>query len=207
MKSRSSSRSRRTRSSELLCAAAAAAALPLCAAAAGADPAVYNVEPALTTAEFSVNHLGLWKPRWRFDRTQGTIVFDAERHSGSIDFAIDAASVDTGWGVRDAFLRGEQMFDAERYPVVRFRSTMLVFERGRLIGAAGELTLRNVTRPVALKIHRLHCGPEGDAEREGCEAGAATSIKRSDFGMSYASPLIGDDIDLSFQVTAFRVSP
>ena len=198
--------SRRTRSRRFLC-AVAAAALSLGAAAAGAAPAVYRVEPALTLAEFSVNHLGLWKPRWRFDRTQGTIVLDPERRSGSIDFVVDAASVDTGWSARDAFLRGKQMFDAERYPVVRFRSTALVFERERLIGAAGELTLRDVTRPVALRIERLRCGGEGDGGRDACDAGVAASIRRSDFGMSYAFPLIGDDIDLSFEVTAFRVSP
>jgi polyisoprenoid-binding protein YceI len=181
--------------------------LALGTAAAAAGPAVYRVEPALTMAEFSVSHFGLWKPRWRFDRTQGTIVLDPEQHSGSIDFVIDAASVDTGWSVRDSFLRGKEMFDAERYPEVRFRSTALVFDRERLIGVAGELTLRNVTRPVALRIDRLHCGREGDGEREGCGAGVATSIKGSDFGMSYASALISDDIDLSFQVTAFRVPP
>ena len=67
--------------------------------------------------------------------------------------------------------------------------------------------MRDVTRPVALKVERLECGKEPEGGREGCGAGVATSIKRSDFGMNYALTLIGDDIDLSFQVTAFRVRP
>ena len=51
----------------------------------------------------------------------------------------------------------------------------------------------------------MQCGRDADGEREGCGAGAVSTIKRSDFGLTYASGLVGDDIDLSFQVTAFRV--
>ncbi len=91
------------------------------------------------------------------------------------------------------------MFDSAHYPVVRFHSTQLVFDREILIGVAGELTLRDVTRPVVLKIERLECGREPDSGREGCGAGVATSIKRSEFGMNYALTRVGDDIDLSFQ--------
>jgi polyisoprenoid-binding protein YceI len=168
---------------------------------------VYRVEPEFTYAEFAVSHLGLSRQRGHFGRTQGTIVLDAEQHSGSIDFVVDATSIDTGWNARDEFLRGENMFDAAHYPVVRFHSTHLIFDRERLIGVDGELTLRDVTRPVALKVERLECGKEPESGREGCGAGVATSIKRSHFGMNYALTLIGDDIDLSFQVTAFRVLP
>ncbi|HEV8553350.1 MAG TPA: YceI family protein [Casimicrobiaceae bacterium] len=168
---------------------------------------VYRVEPELTYAEFAVSHIGLARQRGHFGRTHGTIVLDSEQHSGSIDFVVDATSIDTGWNVRDEFLRGENMFDAAHYPVVRFHSTQLIFDRERLIGVDGELTLRDVTRPVALKVERLECGREPDSGREGCGAGVATSIKRSDFGMNYAPTLIGDDIDLSFQVTAFRIRP
>jgi polyisoprenoid-binding protein YceI len=175
------------------------------AAAAAAAPVVYRIEPEFSYAEFAVSHIGLSKQRGHFSRTNGTIVLDPEQHSGSIDFTVDVTSVDTGWNTRDEFLRGEAMFDAAHYPVVHFRSTQLVFDRESLIGVAGELTLRDVTRPVALKIERLECGREPDGGREGCGAGVATTIKRSEFGMNYALTLVGDDIDLSFQVTAFRV--
>ena len=190
------------------CALAIAASLALGGApAAAAAPVGYRIEPESTYAEFAVSHLGLSRQRGHFGQTHGTIVLDPEKHSGSIDFVVDVASIDTGWNLRDEFLRGESMFDATRYPVVRFHSTQLVFDRERLIGVAGELTLRDVTRPVALKVERLECGREPDGGREGCGAGVATSIKRSEFGMNYALALVGDDIDLSFQVTAFRVRP
>ena len=61
-----------------------------------------------------------------------------------------------------------------------------------------------VTRPVLLKIRRLDCGRTTD-DREGCGADVVATIRRSEFGMNYALGMVGDEIDLSFQVTAFRV--
>ena len=175
------------------------------AAGASAAPDVYRVDPELSSTEFAVRHLGLSTQHGRFGRMEGTIVIDKEDHTGAIDFVVDATTVDTGWRARDAWLRGEDMFDIARFPVMRFRSTQLVFNQDRLIGIAGLLTLRDVTRPVTLRIDRMQCGRDADGDREGCGAGAVSTIKRSDFGLTYALGLVGDDIDLSFQVTAFRV--
>lgn len=182
-------------------------AMPFAGAAAGVAPEVYRVDPELTNAQFAVSHMGMSLQRGHFGRTRGTIVLDPEAHTGRIDFVVDASSVDTGWAARDAFLRGEDMFDTAHYPVVRFRSTRLTFESARLIAVAGELTMHNVTRPVDLHVARLDCGKDPDSGREGCGAEVDTVIKRSDFGMNYALGMVGDDIGLSFQVTAFRVPP
>ncbi|HEX3633186.1 MAG TPA: YceI family protein [Casimicrobiaceae bacterium] len=167
---------------------------------------IYRVDPDLTNAEFAVSHLGLSIQRGHFGRTRGTIAIDSGAHTGRIDFIVDASSIDTGWAARDAFLRGEDMFDTARYPVMRFRSTRLAFDSARLVGVSGELTMHNVTRPVELHVVRLECGKDPESGRDGCGAEVDTTIKRSDFGMNYALGIVGDDIGLSFQVTAFKVS-
>lgn len=210
MRSRSRSRSkpiasRSQRAGRTLPAIALALAALAFAGGARAAPETYRVDAELSSTEFSVTHLGISKQHGRFGRTEGTIVLDSDRHAGDIDLVIDATSVDTGWGVRDAWLRGEDMFDVAHFPVMRFHSTQLVFNHDQLIGIAGMLTLRDVTRPVILKIERIQCGRDADGVREGCGAGAVSTIKRSDFGLTYALGLVGDDIELSFQVTAFRV--
>jgi polyisoprenoid-binding protein YceI len=174
------------------------------AGTAGAGEQTYRIDPEFTSAEFAVSHLGLSKQRGHFARTRGTIVLDPESHGGRIELVIDATSVETGWPARDEFLKGEDMFDAARFPLVSFRSTHLTFDDSRLVSVAGELTMHNVTHAVVLKVGRLDCGRTPD-DREGCGADVATTIKRSEFGMSYALGLIGDEIDLSFQVTAFRI--
>jgi len=206
MRSRSRSPLKLIGNNRRLKTAALAAAILLLAqgAVAFAAPDAYRVDPELSSTEFAVSHLGISTQRGHFGRMEGTIVLDAEGHTGAIDFTVDATTVDTGWGVRDAWLRGEDMFDVAHYPVMRFRSTQLVFNQDRLIGITGMLTLRDVTRPVILKIERMQCGSDPDGAREGCGAGAVSTIKRSEFGLTYALGLVGDDIDLSFQVTAFR---
>jgi polyisoprenoid-binding protein YceI len=169
-----------------------------------AAPESYRVETELSSTNFAVTHLGISKQRGRFGRTEGSIVLDPQEHTGVIDLTVDATSVDTGFSIRDAWLRGDDMFDVARFPVIRFRSTQLVFNQDRLIGIAGLLTLHGVTQPVVLKIERMQCGVIPDSGREGCGAGASSTIKRSDFGLTYAMGLVGDDIDLTFEVIAYR---
>lgn len=212
MKSRFRSRSRPIASDAARLAAAALLAFATGAAIvygapARAGPEVFRVDPALTHAEFAVSHFWVTRLRGSFGRAEGTVVLDPDGHAGSIEFSIDASSVETGWSVRDDFIRGENMFDAARYPIVRFRSTQLIFDHVRLIGAAGELTLHNVTRPIVLKVERMDCATQPDSGRESCGVAVISSIKRSEFGMKFALPFVGDDIDLSFHLTAHRVPP
>jgi polyisoprenoid-binding protein YceI len=187
------------RTGELFAAALAFAGAGL----ADAAPEVFQVEPGASTAQFAVNHFGFFTQRGRFGGTQGTIVLDAEERSGSIELVIDATSIDTGWHTRDAWLRGEEMFDVAHYPIVRFRSTKLVYDQAALVGIAGLLTLHGVTRPITLKIERMDCGRQTGA-REACGADAISTIRRSQFGMDYALGLVSDEVELSLQVTARR---
>jgi polyisoprenoid-binding protein YceI len=182
----------------------AAAGLALAPATAAADPVGYRVDPARSAAEFVVTHLAVLRAHGRFARMSGRIVVDAAAQSGSVDLEIPAASVATGWALRDAFVRGEAMFDAGRHPVVRFRSTRLVYADGRLARVDGELTLRGVTQPVAAVVTGVACGAGPDARAETCDAEATAAIRRSDFGMDFGWPLIADDVDLLLRIRATR---
>jgi polyisoprenoid-binding protein YceI len=189
-----------------LSALAAAQAIAYGDGAAGA-PAVFRIDPAATRAEFAVDHFWVTTLRGTFGRASGTIVIDSEVHAGTIDFTIDADSVDTGWTIRADFLRGEHVFDASRFRTMRFRASQLAFDHTGLTGATGELTMHNITRPVAVRVERMECGPERRGEASRCGVSVVSSIKRSDFGMTFGLPFVGDDIDLSFHLTAHRVSP
>jgi polyisoprenoid-binding protein YceI len=170
-----------------------------------AEPPTYRAESSLTSLEFTVSHFGLSMQHGRFREAWGRIVYDPATASGSVDFVVDPASVDTGWDLRDAFLRSEEMFDIADYPVLRFRSRHLTFEGARLVAIDGDLTLHGVTRPLTLSVARLECGRNPADGQEGCGAEASGQLHRSDFGMDFARTLIGDDVELRFFVTAFRV--
>jgi polyisoprenoid-binding protein YceI len=68
-------------------------------------------------------------------------------------------------------------------------------------------TLRGVTRPVRLDVRYVHCGTYAADGREGCGARIVGRISRLAFGIDFAYPMIGDEIELDFAVTAFRDSP
>ena len=130
---------------------------------------------------------------------------NAEHKVESIDLEIDTRAVDTGWNLRDAFLRSEVMFDTERFPRMRFHSTRIAYDGARLAAVEGEVTLRGVTRPVRFEVTRLECGARPEDGRETCGAEVVGRISRGAFGMDFAYPLIGDEVELEFVVTAFRV--
>jgi polyisoprenoid-binding protein YceI len=173
------------------------------AATIGGSPVAFRVDPDRTTARFAVASLGVEKEHGRLGRTTGTILVNEERRVERVDLEIDTRAVDTGWDLRDAFLRSGVMFDAEHYPRMHFRSKRVVYEGPRLAAIEGDVTLRDVTRAVRFDVVRLRCVTRDDA-REACDAEVVGRISRGAFGMDFAYPLIGDDVDLQFVVTAFR---
>ena len=174
-------------------------------AGARADAGTLLVDSGLTRARFAVEYLGMATAHGRFGRTSGTIVVDAQQKVERIDLAIETESVDMGWDLRDAFVRSEVMFDAQRFPRLHFRSTHASYEGARLVGVEGDLTLRGVTRPVRLDVARVECAIRPDDGREACGAMVTGRISRRAFGMDFAYPLIGDEVALEFELTAFRV--
>jgi polyisoprenoid-binding protein YceI len=172
--------------------------LAFVAFAASAQPATYRIDPDRTRAEFDVEHLGVFRAHGQFTSVAGTLQYDAAAHAGAIDLAIAVSSVATGWGSRDAFLRGTSMFDASRFPRMTFVSRRFDFADGRLARVEGDLTLRDVTRPVTLTVRSLRC------EAGACVAEAGGAIRRRDYAMDAWWPLISDEVDLWFRLTAVR---
>jgi len=166
--------------------------------AAAAQPSAYRIDGANTRAQFEVEHLGVFRAQGRFENLSGTLSYDAAAHSGAIDLAIPVASVVTGWDSRDSFLRGTMMFDAAHFPRMRFVSKRFEFEGGRVVRVEGDLTLRDVTKPVTLAVRSLTC------ERDTCVAEASGTIRRREFGMENWWPLIADEVQLSFRLAAVR---
>lgn len=176
--------------------------LALGSAVAHADPVQYRVDPTHTQVEFSIEHLGVFRTQGRFTNVAGHIVFDGAAHTGTIELDIPVRSVATGYDMRDDFIRGVTMFDAATYPRMRFHSSKFSFEGDRLVRVDGDLTLRDVTRPVSFTVLRTECGHESPKER--CIAEAEGIIRRREFAMENWWPLIGDEVALRFRVTALR---
>lgn len=172
-----------------------------------ASPAVaadYVIDPTHTYAGFAIDHLGFSTQRGRFNRSSGSVRFDEQARSGSIDISIETASLDTGFELRDEVLRGETWFNARDFPAILFRSQNFVFDEQRPVAVEGTLTLLGTSRPLRLEISRFKCGYNLAARQRGCGADAQGVLRRSDFGMQNGLPFIGDEVRLNIQVEAYQ---
>ena len=164
----------------------------------------YTIDPPHTYAHFSVSHLGFSTMQGRFDKSSGKITLDRAAKKGSVDLVIDANSISTGWPKRDQHLTGPDFFNAAEYPAITYKSSAMKFNGDTPSTVEGNLTLLGVTKPVTLHVDSFKCGTNPMNQKELCGAAASTQIKRSDFGMKYALPNVGDDIKLVFEVEAYK---
>lgn len=181
---------------------AIAAALALASAPAFADN--YNIDPNHTYPSFEAGHMGISLFRGKFTRNEGKVVLDRTGRSGSVDIAIDAASIDFGHAKMNEHARSKDFFNAEQFPRITYKGRITSFNADAPAAVSGELTLLGITKPVNLAIHSFKCIQHPMLKREVCGADASGSFRRSDFGMNYGLPLHGDDIKLAIQIEAIK---
>lgn len=174
-----------------------------------AHPAYAEVESFVidqrhTYPSFEVNHMGLSTQRGRFNSTSGRITLDRAAKTGSVEITIDARTVNTGLEELEKHLKNEDFFNVEKHPTITFKSSAVEFEGDVPKSVAGELTLLGVTKPVTLSVSSFNCRVHPINKKYVCGADAATTIKRSEFGMTYAIPAVSDEVRLLLQVEAFK---
>ena len=177
-----------------------AASLPLAAHAADS----YTIDPNHTFPHFSISHLGFSTMQGRFDKSSGKVTLDRAAKNGSLDIAIEAASVSTGYAKRDEHLKSPDFFNAAEFPTIAYKSNAIKFKGDTPASVEGNLTLLGVTKPVTLTIDAFKCGANPMNKKDECGAAASAQFKRSDFGMKAFLPGVGDDIKLVFEVEAYK---
>lgn len=178
------------------------AGLSMTAGAMAADS--FTIDSRHTFPVFEVNHLGFSTQRGRFNNVTGKIMLVPSQKSGSIEVNIDSASIDMGMDAWDKQMRGEDFFNVEKFPNMSFKSTKLVYDGDKLVGAEGDFTLLGVTKPVKLEVKGFTCGTHPINKKALCGADISTVIKRSEFGMTKYVPSISDDVVIKIPVEAFK---
>ena len=180
------------------------AALAMCSAVSAA-PVTYNIDPEHTYPSFEADHMGLSIWRGKFNKTSGKVTLDKGAGAGTVEVAIETASIDFGHAKVREYVIGADQLDAAKYPTITYKGKIGRFVSGAPTTLTGELTLRGVTRPVALKINSFKCVPHPLFKRELCGADAFGSFKRSDFGMEYGKEYgFKPDVTLRIQIEALR---
>jgi len=178
--------------------------------------AKWSLDRAHSNVEFSAKHMMFTTVRGRFDDVAVTLDFDeANPAASSVVAEMKATSINTGQEFRDNHLRSADFLDADKFPVIRFESTS-VEPRGRTDKGGtdylihGNLTIRDVTRPVTLEAEFL--GVQADIGKDPAKRraafSAATKISRRDWGLTWnvglesGGWLVGDAITISIEVAA-----
>lgn len=188
----------------------AAAAGPAEAQAPADAPAgQYFMDPAHTSINFRLSHMGLSHYTARFTKADGTLTFDpANPAAQSVSATIDATSLQTNYpdpAKLDFDAQVEKEFlDAAHFPTITFKSTKVEPTGPKTAKVTGDLTLHGVTKPVVLEA-TFNGGYKPNAmDPLGARVGfsAKGAFKRSDFGITFGIPApgttmgVGDDVEV-----------
>ncbi len=184
-----------------LIAAALSTALLMPSAAFAAS---YTIDQTHAHAAFKVSHLGFSHTIGQFKEISGTLQFDeADPAASSVSVTINTASVDSANEARDEHLRKADFLNVEAFPTMTFASTAIEVTGEKTGKLTGDLTLLGVTKPVTLDVTFNQAGPHPfDPSKIVAGFSATGEINRSEFGMAYASPAIGETVELTIEIEA-----
>ena len=168
-----------------------------------AKPVAYQIDPTHTATVFTWNHFGFSTPSANFSDIQGTINVDnAKPANSSVNVTIPLSSLNTNVKALDDHLKTADFFDAEKYPNITFKSTKVQAISKTKYKITGDLTVKNVTKPVVLDavLNKQAVHPMTKAETIGFNA--TTSFHRSAFGVGAYVPNVGDKITVNITTEA-----
>ncbi|MGC1380256.1 MAG: YceI family protein [Candidatus Baltobacteraceae bacterium] len=183
---------------------------PLCANA--ATPIVWQADLAHCRAEFTVSHMVVSKVWGHIPIRQLTIINTGRTPvPAQIDALLDVGHEDTDNHIRDADLRSETYFDVAKYPTMTFHSTSITAKDATNFVVSGDLTIKDVTKPVSFPAEVVGIIPEGKGWRVGYTG--QLTIDRRDWGIvdSRLTPagvlLVGYTVNIGLTVEAVTNDP
>ena len=179
-----------------------AGSIALAAPLALAQTSTWVPDKAHSGVAFSILHMSLADVRGHLGNISGTIVTnDADITKSTVTVTIDVTTIDTGVAARDGDLKGTNFFDIAQFPTATFVSTSVAKRGGGLI-VSGDLTLRGVTKPVALQVEGPRGPVQGMDHKPHTGFSATTTLSRTAFniGPNVPAAIVGDDVKLTIDL-------
>jgi polyisoprenoid-binding protein YceI len=162
---------------------------------------VFEITPVESSVKFDVEASVAIKGT--FDKWDATLTFaSTDVSTGVLDIKIQAASVDTGSGMKNGKLKGKDFFDVDHSPLITFHSTKIVQTGPNTFEVDGDFTIRGVTKPEKLTLTVSGVGT-GSGEIKGIMA-----FDRKDYGMNKGIPFvtIANRVEVNIALKGKRVS-
>jgi polyisoprenoid-binding protein YceI len=175
-----------------------------CCTALSAAVETYTIDPVHSSVGFSIRHF-VAKVPGRFGSFSGTITVDRENMANNqVEATIEAASIDTGNQKRDTHLRSADFFEVNRFPTITFKSTAWTKTGDDTYEVTGDLTIKDVTKPVVLNVTALGFGPGArGAQLSGWEA--TTRINKKEFNVTdpaLVDVALGNEVTILINIEA-----
>lgn len=187
----------------------AIAALPLFAQTPAPD--TFQVDKNHSTATFKVRHM-MSNVVGQFRDFAADVNFDrANPEKSSVEFTIQATSIDTGNANRDNHLRTADFFDVEKFPTITFKSTSIKAKSKNDFDVTGDFTMHGVTKSITIPVTFLGFAKTQRGEKAGFEI--ETTINRKDYGVVWnraldeGGVLLGDDVKVSINLEVDKKAP
>lgn len=166
----------------------------------------WGVDPVHSSVSFSVPHLVISEVDGSFKKFNGDFYnTKPDFTDAAINFTVDVASVDTDNEMRDKHLKGDDFFNAEQFPSMTFKSTSMKKVSGNKYALYGNLTIRNVTKPVKFDVTYGGTAKDGYGNtKAGFKATAV--INRFDYGLKWnalteaGGATVGKDITVDLKL-------
>lgn len=169
----------------------------------------YELDREHTNVLFFVSHVGFSEMVGRFGKLDGTFDFNPEKPEESkIDVTLNPESIQTSSDTLDKELQGDKFFNVAKFPEIRFvaKKVKVTAAGGSGVEAhdqadvTGNLTMLGVTKPVTLHVSYNKSDYHPITQKYVSGFSATGTLKRSDFGMGYLIPMVGDEVRLEIQV-------
>jgi polyisoprenoid-binding protein YceI len=171
----------------------------------------WNIDNAHSSINFSVRHLMIAKVRGAFAKWHASIDYnDSNPAASRIEARIEAASIDTKEGQRDAHLRSPDFLDAEKFPELVFTSKEITRDGDDYV-VSGDLAIRGVSKPVRLQVESLGAGKDPWGNQR-LAFTAKTAINRKEYGLNWnqaleaGGVLVGEKVEIEIDVQLVKAA-
>jgi polyisoprenoid-binding protein YceI len=167
-----------------------------------AEASHWSVDASHTTVKFSVSHMVISEVDGRFKVFNGNVdAVSADFNDAKVNFDVDVNSINTDNEMRDNHLKGDDFFNAAKYPKMTFQSTSFKKTKGNNYTLEGNLTIREVTRKIKFAV--VYGGTVKDPYGN-IKAGfkATGKINRKDYGLKWSAvteaggAVVGDEVNM-----------
>lgn len=158
----------------------------------------YTVDPTHAYVTFQYSHLGLSNPTLSFGAFEMSLALDVEDPTKSeASLVIKTDSVNTGSDIFHEHLTGEKWFDASAHPEIAFKSTAVTANADGTFSMTGDLTIKDVTKPVTLDVVVNGAMMHPMAKKPVIGVTATGNVLRSEWGLGANAPFISDEVTLN----------